>query len=325
MRPHQECLLLASGFEGRQAGVPWLGSPEQAEVAQLRDFVRAMLARRSPLGSALREVDLFGHPDGVATLARRHDGQRAVFPVDPAQAMVAFDLAALLHAPQLCKHAVLPPRALARDMARIDGAVDPLSLLTVLQDALRHCRAVTVFDGVAARDLALLGAGRIAVLPLPAMARPSADTGRLVIHLFDHDPAGLRSKAVATAVAEVLPEALLVAAEVPTTLPGSGLHLHLGAALGDATPWRVVDSFAARCPVVQLVDGHFHADAGEFPGMAVEPMRTGLLAGSVAEAVAGLVRLAADAALVDVFRRTAGHAAEAFNRRIEDRLREMAP
>lgn len=327
MRPHQECLLLASGFNRAPPNAPPPDSADQAQVAQLRDFVRAMLGRRSPAGAALRDVDLFGHPGGVAIPPKRHDAERAALPAEPAQAMIAFDIAALLHAPHLRKYAVLPPLALARDMALIAAGADPLPVLAMLQDVLRHAHAVTVFgDGGAGRDLALLGASRIAVLPLPALARQSADADRVVVQLFDHEPARGRMAAVAGAVAEALPAARVVTDAAPFC---AGLHLHLGVGPGDAMslagPWRIVDSFAARCPVVHLRDGPLRAAPAEHSGMAVEPMRSGILAGTVAEAAAGLVRLAADAALVDVFRRHAGHAAETFNRRIEDRLREMSP
>jgi len=214
-----------------------------------------------------------------------------------------------------------------------------------LQDALRHAHAVTVFGSAAACDLALLGAARIAVLPLPALSSRSGDPERAVAYLFDHEPARGRAAAVAAAVTAAMAGALpgaaatvVAASGSPATPPYPGLHLHLGVApsdsLSSAPPWRVVDSFAARCPVVHLMDSHSRvelahaelarAELAEYPEMAVEPMRTGILAATVAEAVAGLVRLAADAALADVFRRHAGHAAAAFNRRIEKRMRELS-
>ncbi len=353
MRPNQECLLLASNgvlLDDRQPD-----SPGRAQVAELRDFVRSMLARKSQAGGALRDVDLFRDRCGLAISPKRHDGERTLLPVDSAQAAIAFDLAALLHAPQLRKYAVLPPLALAHDMALIAAADDPMPILAMLQDALRHAHAVTVFGSAAACDLALLGAARIAVLPLPALSSRSGDPERAVAYLFDHEPARGRAAAVAAAVTAAMAGALpgaaatvVAASGSPATPPYPGLHLHLGVApsdsLSSAPPWRVVDSFAARCPVVHLMDSHSrvelahaelaraelahaelaHAELAEYPEMAVEPMRTGILAATVAEAVAGLVRLAADAALADVFRRHAGHAAAAFNRRIEKRMRELS-
>ena len=321
MRPRQECLLLASGADG----------PAGAQVAQLREFVRAVLARRSPAGEALRDVDLPGGPDRFAMPPQREAPLRALRPVEPAQAMVAFDLAALLHAPHLRQHAVLPPLTLSRDLARVAAAADPMPVLAMLQDVLRHAWAVVAFDA-AARDLALLGAPGPAVLPLPALPpaappRPG-DPGRVTVWLFDHEPARGRAAAVAGAVAEALPGATVTVADAAPATPPTcpGLHLHLGTGRSPAVaPWRVVDSFAARCPVVHLADGPSRAGSAEVPGMAVEPMRTGILAGTAAEAVAGLARLAADPALVDVFRSHAGQAAEAFNRRIEDRLRALLP
>ncbi len=319
MRPSQECLLLASGLDVRRPDDPF-----QAQTVRLREFVRAMLTRKPSAGGPLRNVDL---SCDVALPAPPEE--RALLPVEPAQALVAFDLPALLHAPHLRKHAVLAPLALARDMGRIAAAADPMPVLAALQDALRHAYAVVVFDDAMMRDLALLGAGDIAALPLPALSLPplaplarSDVPDRASVCVFDHEPARGRAAALAAAVSAARPAAAVpVAADGAAAAPGRGLHLHLGAGSVGAA-WRVVDSFAAGCPVVQLADGPARA---ERLGPTVAPMRTGILASVPAEAVAGVVRLASDAALVDAFRAQAGRAAEAFNRGIEDRLRDLSP
>jgi hypothetical protein len=72
---------------------------------------------------------------------------------------------------------------------------------------------------------------------------------------------------------------------------GRALHLHLGAALNERCPFRLIDSWAAGVPVVQLLQTHPHCETMSLNGNPtntpyVAHRRSGLLCESLEAAIA---------------------------------------
>jgi hypothetical protein len=80
---------------------------------------------------------------------------------------------------------------------------------------------------------------------------------------------------------------------------------------------RVIDSLAMNRAVIQLAPPSGSTD----PAMWVEPMRTGLCAGTIEATIGALRWLDAHPVFFEVFRRHAARAVEMFNDAVEVTLR----
>lgn len=326
-----DCALFATAL---QHGVP-------DQVSRLREFYRSSLLRHERARQSAVTVDL--RPDSSAWNGLGRGGDDAMLGMAAPPVMgqgiagqvmpVAFDLAALVYLRAASKRAVLAPWTLNAELADMACGETPLRRLALLQSALRRTEDVIVFDPAHMRELALLGACRIAVLPLPAFqqAHVAGDAFAGVLILAHGDR--VLAQSVAGALRAALP-AMAVAVLDPDChaqppMPGA-LHLHLGAASPGGH--RIIDSFAAGSLVVQLLTDLGERASGERAGgqlgerfgeqhdVRIEHMRTGILAYGEPAAAAAVRRLAGDAALRDILGRHASQAAACFNHRIDDQL-----
>ena len=329
---------------------PMADAATREQAQGLRGFVRRALLRQAPRLPGLRDVDLGEGPSLPWSQG----------PVEPAETIFVFDVASLLANQPLACHALLAPLSVSAALAQTwPGALDEeagtgrLETLARLQQALRTAHGVTVFDSAQEGRLAQLGGVSVRGVPWPALAPAAPAPLRADLALVCHTNDRALVGAVRAALAAVLPVASLVEADATGLGPGRApvaalvlparIHVHVGSGRAALSSFRVVDSLAAGRPVVQLrpaqplfspavpaalepAAAHPAAEAAaaelatERQQMAVEPMRTGLVATTATEAADAVLRLMADIAAAEAFRRHADRAVEQFNRAVEDAL-----
>jgi hypothetical protein len=313
-----------------------VGAPAAAERQQaslLRAFFRQSISRRCPGGPIVQQLNL-STPAKPAAEPGLH---LALAPLQPRDNIIVFDADALIERAGQAAYALLTPASLESYLRPSRGtAAARLTRLLALEGALRACRVVVAFDVRQARALAALGARSVHVLPLPAMARPvtgPATQGGLLI--VAHDVADDAAPALAGLVRAAAPDLRItlaagrdwnsVSAAVLDDAANAELHVHVGLSREPPPSLRIIDSFAARKPVIHMSERRPPETADQIARlqMNVEPFKSGFFARSAAEVIAAVQHVRSDPAMVDIFRRNMDQAVAAFNADVERRLWEM--
>ncbi len=314
------------------------GPAERQQASLLRAFFRQSIARRSAGGPLVQEVNVPPHHLALGAAGTREgDVALALAPLQPRENLIVFDAEALIERAGMATYALLSPASLDAVLQPRNGtAAARLTRVLALETALRSCRVVVAFDQRQARLLATLGAREVHVLPLPAMAPAPAAPGPysgllLVAHDVPEETATVLAAHVQVAARDMR-ITLTTAAERHAVSPAvladataASLHIHIGYTRSPSPPLRIIDSFAARKPVIHMAYGTapvFTDDVARMQ-MTVEPFRTGFLAHNAEEVVAVLQQLRSDAAMREIFRRNLDHSVGVFNAAVEQKLWEV--
>jgi hypothetical protein len=290
------------------------GCDNSDQTMPLALFIQRMIARQGT-GGAARITSAKDASPAPTELSR------SVAPVTPASRLVAFDLTSLRHLRDCRKIAVLAPARLRHDLAALDAAcARRMTALAELQDGLRSCTSAIVFDPGHAARLIALGAPRIDLARLPALM-PLQDLAPTIdLLLIDHEgeAGAAMCHDLASALNQALPDLVIGQAR---TEGASGLsariHIRVGTPAGTAAAIRVIDSHAMNRPVIRFA----RPSDGTDPAMWVEPMRTGLCAGTIEATIDALRWLNAHQVFIEVFRGHAARAVETFNGAVKAKLR----
>lgn len=307
---------------------------ERQQASLLRAFFRQSIGRRCSGEPLVKEINL---GTGNAEQDFTDKVVRSLAPLWPRETVIVFDVGSLLKTAGVASVAVLPPMSVDQTL-QLQSAdpAESLTRLRTLQYGLRVCRAVVVFDARQARAIATLGAKKVHVFPLPAMAAPQTEQpppGGLL--LIAHDiPTDFASELASTLQSSIreLRITIVMSAErhtVPSLVVHDAVqadvHVHVGYAREPVAPFRVIDSFAARKPVIHVALGKPPIVNDELARMqmAVEALRTGFLTHNV-EDVVPLVRQArSDAGMREVFFRNMDRTVTTFNATIERNIWEL--
>ena len=102
---------------------------------------------------------------------------------------------------------------------------------------------------------------------------------------------------------------------VTMMIPDAAIHLHIGSGLDDQIAPRIIDSLAQRKLVIHLVDLDSQiAEPGSARAqMTIDHNSSGLRINDPADAAVAVLRLMADQAMADLFRRNGDRTAARFN------------
>jgi hypothetical protein len=300
------------------------GTPVSGQLYCFGQFVQRMLDRR-PRQLAGICADEF---KGAAFRGPPpSDLSRSLAPIGSPVQPLALDLGSLRRLRDSWKLAVLAPVSLNRDLASLAAECSgSIEALQDLQDSLRSCASVVVFDATHMRTLTALGSPRISLASFPALMSTQNLPITTDVLLIPHGPKGGAGAEQALVLKEALSNTLpnlairQHQADAEAALQAR-IHVHIGEpGIGAAPSLRVIDSHAMKRPVVRLSANP--TQNGADCGMGVVPMRTGLTADNAGAAVAALQWLMSNPMFMEAFCSNGTHAVEAFNGNAEMQLRE---
>ena len=299
------------------------GIPVSGQLYRFGQFVQRMLDRRPGHLGGLRANEF---TDAAGTGPPPSELSRSLAPIISAVQPLALDLGSLRRLRDRWKLAVLAPVSLDRDLASLaaerSGSVDALQ---DLQDSLRSCASVVVFDASHVRTLTALGSPRIRLASFPALMPAQNLPVTTDVLLIPHGPKGGAGTEQASVLKQALSDALPNLAirqhqgDAESALQAH-IHVHIGDSSVVAPSLRVIDSHAMKRPVVRLSANP--TQNGVVSGMGVVPMRTGLVADSAGTAVDALQWLISHPAFLEAFCSNGTRAVEEFNGNAEVQLRE---
>jgi hypothetical protein len=299
------------------------GIPVSGQLYRFGQFVQRMLDQCSrQLGSMYPNEFTSGAGSGSPP----SELSRSLAPIVSAVQPLALDLSSLRRLRDIWKLAVLAPVSLDRDLASLaaerSGNVEALQ---DLQDSLRSCASVVVFDATHLRTLTALGSPRISLASFPALMPTQNLPITTDVLLIPHGPKGGAGAEQASVLKQALSDALpdlevrQHQADAESALQAR-IHVHIGDSNVVAPSLRVVDSHAMKRSVVRLSADPTQNEA--VSGMRIVPMRTGLLTDSAGTAIAALQWLMSHPVFMEEFCSNGTHAAEEFNSAVEVQLRE---
>jgi hypothetical protein len=302
------------------------GIPVSGQLYRFGQFVQRMLDQCSrQLGSMYPNEFTSGAGSGSPP----SELSRSLAPIVSAVQPLALDLSSLRRLRDIWKLAVLAPVSLDRDLASLaaerSGNVEALQ---DLQDSLRSCASVVVFDATHLRTLTALGSPRISLASFPALMPTQNLPITTDVLLIPHGPKGGAGAEQASVLKQALSDALpdlevrQHQADAESALQAR-IHVHIGDSNVVAPSLRVVDSHAMKRSVVRLSADPTQNEA--VSGMRIVPMRTGLLTDSAGTAIAALQWLMSHPVFMEEFCSNGTHAAEEFNSAVEVQLREALP
>jgi hypothetical protein len=301
-----------------EAGIPLSG-----QLYRFGQFVQRILDRR-PRQLGGMSVNEFRSAAGSGPAPSEFS--RSLAPIVSAVQPLALDLGSLRRLRDSWKLAVLEPASLDRDLASLAAERSgSLEALQDLQDSLRSCASVVVFDATHLRTLTALGSPRIRVASFPALMPRQNLTITTDVLLIPHGPKGGAGAEQASVLEQALSNALpnlairQHQADAEAALQAR-IHVHIGDSSVVATSLRVIDSHAMKRPVLRLSANP--TQNGAVSGMRVVPMRTGLAADSAGTAVAALQWLMSHPVFMEAFCSNGIRAVEEFNGNAEVQLRE---
>jgi hypothetical protein len=299
------------------------GIPVSGQVYRFGQYVQRMLDRRPPDLGGMCANEFRGAAGGGPAPSEL---SRSLAPIVSAVQLLALDLGSLRRLRGSWKFAVLAPVSLDRDLASPAGERSrSVEALQDLQDSLRSCASVVVFDAAHMRTLTALGSPRISLASFPALMPTQNLPITIDVLLIPHGPKGGAGAEQALVFKQALRKALpnLAIREHQADTEAAlqaRVHVHIGDSSIVAPSLRVIDSHAMKRPVVRL-----SADPtqnGACSGMCVVPMRTGLAADSAGTAVAALQWLLSHPVFMEALCSNGTQAVEEFNRLAEVQLRE---
>jgi hypothetical protein len=306
---------------------------ERQQASLLRTFFRQSVSRRCAGGPLVQQVNL---PATVPEPLPEPAMALALAPLLPRDNLIVFDAESLIERAGFAAYALLTPASLEAFLHPKSGSAGQrLARLLALEGGLRACRAVVAFDVAQARALATLGARTVHLLPLPALARPATGpTPRGGVLLVAHDVPDEAATSIAALVRAAGPDLRItmvagrhwnaLSATVLDDAANAELHIHVGLAREPPPSLRIIDSFAARKPVIHVCDRTppETGDAIARLQMSVEPFQSGFIARTPAEMVSAVQHVRGDPAMVDIFSRNMDQTVAVYNADIERRLWE---
>jgi hypothetical protein len=300
------------------------GIPVSGELYRFGQFVQRMLDRRPRKLGGMCASEFRG---AAGSGPSPSELTRSLAPIVSAVQPLALDLGSLRRLRDSWKLAVLAPVSLDRDLASLatkgSGSVEALQ---DLQDSLRSCASVVVFDPTHMRTLTALGSPRISLASFPALMPVQNLPITADVLLIPHGPKGGAGAEQASVLKQVLNNALPNLAIREHQADGeeaalqARIHVHIGDSSVVAPSLRVIDSHAMKHPVVRLSANPTRN--GAVSGMSVVPMRTGMVADSAGTAVDALQWLISHPASMEALCSNGTHAVEEFNGNAEVQLRE---
>jgi hypothetical protein len=299
------------------------GIPVSGQLYRFGQFVQRLLDRRSRQVGSMWANDF---TSGAGSGSPPSELSRSLAPIVSAVQPLALDLGSLRRLRDIWKLAVLPPVTLDRDLASLaaerSGKVEALQ---DLQDSLRSCASVVVFDATHLRTLTALGSPRIGLASFPALMPAQNLPITTDVLLIPHGPEGGAGAEQASVLKQALSDALPDLTVQQHQANGEDalqarIHVHVGDSSVLAPSLRVIDSHAMKRSVVRLSANPTQNEA--VSGMRVVPMRTGLAADSPGTAVAALQWLMSHPVFMEEFCSNGTQAVEEFNSAAEVQLRE---
>jgi len=302
---------------GRLAPGQHTGSASTQETHWLCDFLLSTLDLDADKNLMFTSVD----PEEAE--AGGGGSSATCAPIVTRETMVAFDFASLITFRHYRKVAIFAPAEVEKLISTLP--VTSVQTLALLQEGLRNCDRIVAFDARHVIELLLLGGRDVRLARLPAQ-RP---TGRstfapdLVIIQHGTDEWVLQSLMKTIERAHPRKKISIYRVDDPAqesfAVSDTQVHIHVGRARRSFTTMRVVDSFAARCAVIQLDAA---ASARQLDDADVEHLKSGLVVATPADAAWGLTTRLGDAATVAAFRRFSGRIVDDFNQEAKRQLLE---
>jgi len=283
-------------------------SPASCQAAELCEFLR-----RSLPGGMFSLSDVESKDQRGSNLS-----SSLAAPLVTPHHLIVFDIPSLMRCRDLTKSAILAPQSVRHHLGG-DSPQASMADLAEIQQALHCTENLLLFDPHQMIPLLTLGAHSPVIVPMPAnTSGPRADHP-LDLLIIDHNAdqtllhEAMRSFRGIKNTAQRLAYELLEKDKLAA--PDAAIHLHIGSGLDDQTAPRIIDSLAQRKLVIHLVDLDSQiAEPGSARAqMTIDHNSSGLRINDPADAAVAVLRLMADQAMADLFRRNGDRTAARFN------------